>query len=243
MKNDFFDIKFDKNTGLIYSLKLCGDENDAEFIKEGKGLAELKFGPRSCFGDFFTFDLENLEEKESRAFAKFRLKRSSDENGLTADIRYNLDGEKLKVTLTFKNENDFPFYFKDGDISFYLPFFDKYDDSETCITKRMHAHLNVCGENSFILLERMGESEFNAGLVFLKGNVSSYSQEEVKSNDRGYFLMNVGAFALSEGEIYEISFVLFPFKDRKDFVPIASACCNNPSFATCSSTYRYARIR
>ena len=217
MKNDFFDIKFDKNTGGIYSLKLCGDKNDAEFIKEGKKLAELKCGLYSYSDEFFKFGIEETEEKDESAIAKFRLKRSPDEKGLTAETRFGLDGEKLNVTIIFKNENDFPFYFKDGDISFYLPFFDKYDDSETCIKKRVHAHINACGENSFIMLERMGENEFNVGLIFLKGNITSYSQEEVKSNDRGYFLMNVGAFALSEGEIYEISFVLFPFKDRKDF--------------------------
>ena len=49
MKNGIFDVGFDKEKGLLISLSLVGDPENANFIKKGRGLFELRgvpFGQR-----------------------------------------------------------------------------------------------------------------------------------------------------------------------------------------------------
>ncbi|MBQ7643150.1 MAG: hypothetical protein IJS67_04535, partial [Clostridia bacterium] len=225
MKNEIFDLKFDKKTGKIYSLKLCGDEKEAEFLKTGRGLAE----PRKCdamtcgypggyeLSTAFPFNLVRASENERGASAKFVMKRSEDEAGVTATEKFYFDGDLLKCEIVYKNENDFPVYFKEGDIAFYMPFYDNYDNSEVATSTRCHEHINAAGENSYIMLERMGVSEYNLGVIFLSGNFPSYSQEEVRSNDRGYLIINAGAFYLNAKKRYAVKFALFRYTDRKHF--------------------------
>ena len=45
MKNDIFEIEFDKERGTLVSLVLGGDPAHANFIKEGKGLLEIHDTP------------------------------------------------------------------------------------------------------------------------------------------------------------------------------------------------------
>lgn len=218
MKNGIFDVGFDKEKGLLISLSLVGDPENANFIKKGRGLFELRgvpFGQR-VNGAFVTqpegYQLLSFEENDERAKAKFARR------GVEVEEEFFFDGEYLKVKCTVRNQTEHPVYYKREDFAFYTPFADSYDSSEISTKVRCHTHIADFGQASYIRTERMGESEHHVGLVFTDADIHSYSQEDVPtSNDRGFFVMNVAPFVLQGGDEKSLEAVLFAHKGGEDF--------------------------
>lgn len=218
MKNDIFDLQFDEGKGLLTSLVLSRDPEGANFIKNGHGLCEIHstlwYGREN--GKFFKqqedWQLTAFHENASVAVAEFSRR------GVAVKETFTLTERDLRISIKVKNNNFYPVYFKREDFSFYTPFADSYDDSITCQRLRCHAHMAPFLDNSYIRLERMGESEHNLGLLFLRGAVYSYSQEDCPhSNDRGFLYMNVEPFSLVKDESYELELTVFPHKGGDDF--------------------------
>ena len=218
MKNSCFELEFNESTGQMTSLVLVGDKERANFIKIGKGLCEIHptpwydRGDNKYFKSYENWSFESFEKKGNSAVAVF-LRR-----GVIATQTFTLFDGEIRINTQFKNTNSFPVYFKREDISLYMPFADSYDDSLTCQKIRVHTHMAPFGENSYVRVERMGESEYNIGVVFLRGSTYSYSQEECNnSDDRGYLIMNIDPFTLTSGQTYEVEVAIFPHKGGADF--------------------------
>lgn len=218
MKNGIFELSFDAIKGVLTSLFLVGDPENANFIKPGRGLCELHATPwygrdgENCTKVLEPWTLESFSEDTDKAVAVFSRR------GVIATETFTLTDKDLRIELNIKNTNFYPVYFKREDISIYTPFADSYDDSVTCQRVRTHAHMAPFGENSYVRVERMGESSYNLGLLFLKGGAYSYSQENcTQSNDRGHLVMNVEPFSLTEGKSYTVEVSVFPHKGGDDF--------------------------
>ena len=218
MKNELFEIDFDPMRGILTSLILQNDPARANFIKAGRGLFEPHGVPwylRENDKFYKTSDpyrLEKFEENGNSALAEFvRL-------GVKISENFVLESDFLRVSITIKNENAHPVYFKKEDCAFYVPFADSYDNSKVSQRLRCHTHIAAFGENSYVCAERMGDSEYNLGAVLARGSAYSYSQEDCReSNDRGYFALNVSPFHLSGGEESALEFVVFPHRGGEDF--------------------------
>lgn len=223
MKNDLFDIAFDRERGTLSALSLVGDPERANFIKPPHGLGEL--GSTLWFthiGDEWTkaeetWKFVSFDEGEREACAVFAW------HGVRATERFILTERDLRVRIEFLNENAYPMYFEREDVSLFVPFADSYDDSETCQKIRCHEHISAAMDNTYIRAERMGFSPYNVGVVFLRGAAYSYSQDFIKqSNDRGYLRLNIEPFSLLSEETYEIEFAVFSHTGGLDFFRAAA---------------------
>ncbi len=206
MQNGFYQIGFNEENGGISVLSLQGDKNRMNFCKKGKTLFTVR-----------GFLLETFEEGDVQA------KVVSSFQGVKATTKYFFENENLVVSTVLKNENTHPVYYRTGDIALEIPFNDAYESSEICMKERCHAHIWTGLENSYLCLERMGESEYNLGVWFEKGSFSSYDQEDCTHSNRGVFLLNVSAFVLKSGEEYEIKYTVFRHSGQEDFFAKASA--------------------
>ena len=234
MKNGIFEIEFDSERGILTSLVALGDPERANFIKSGRGLGELH--PMLWYaldGNKNTkamqqWELESFTEGTSSACAVFNMR------GVRIEQTFELTESDLRIRMRVTNENFYPVYFKREDLSFYTPFADSYDDSLTCQRVRCHAHMAPFLDNSYIRAERMGISDYNVGVLFLKGAAYSYSQEDCpNSNDRGYLIMNVEPFSLTSGKSYDIELAVFTHRGGEDF---ARAAARYPEYIRVDST-------
>ena len=200
MKNQVFDIVFDRESGGISSLTLCGDSEGMNFCREGRALFALR-----------NFTLQSFEQAED--FAQSHLSFM----GVKATAEYKFEQKYLNVSISLLNENPYPIYFKNGDIILETPINDAYESSAVCMKERCHAHIFAGLDCSYIRCERMGMSDHHLGIVFQQGSFSSYRQEECKHSVRGYLSLNLSAFSLLPGESYEIKAIAFKHSGGEDF--------------------------
>lgn len=200
MQNSIFEIQFNAENGGISRLALVSDSNQMNFCRNGREMSVLR-----------GFTLSSFEQTESFARAVSTL------GGAEAVTEYSFDGEDLLVRTLLTNKNSYPMYFSNGDLCIEMPFNDAYEASDICMRERCHAHIWAGLENSYIRTERMGESNCHVGLVFEKGSLHSYRQEDCNHSVRGHFALNVSAFSLQGGESYEICYRIFAHSGGADF--------------------------
>ncbi len=170
------------------------------FCKAGRALFALR-----------DFEVRRFEESEVGAVAV------SSYQGVEAATEYAFEDDRLAVSLTLKNTNPYPVYYKNGDLCLEAPINDAYDSSDVCMKERCHAHIHAGLESSYIRCERMGMSEYNIGLLFSEGSFVSYRQEEVKHCSRGYFSLHTEGFVLPVGGTYRICCTVFIHSGGEDF--------------------------
>jgi hypothetical protein len=170
------------------------------FCRDGRAMSVLR-----------GFALASFEQTEHFARAVSTL------GGAEAVTEYFFDREDLVVRTILTNRNGYPMYFSNGDLCIEMPFNDAYEASDICMRERCHTHIWAGLENSYIRTERMGESDCHVGLVFEKGSIHSYRQEDCNHSVRGHFALNVSAFSLQSGESYEICYRIFAHTGGEDF--------------------------
>lgn len=200
MKNTVFNVAFDEISGGIQKLSFINDEFGMNFCKSGRSMSV----PRG-------FRQELFEQSENEALSRGTF------SGVSATTRYCFENDNIVVDTVLENENAYPVYFREGDIVLEMPLNDAYESSETCLKERCHAHVWTGLNNTYICAERMGNSEYNLGILFQKGSFSSYTQEECKHCTRGYFSLNASPFVLKAKEKYEIKYTLFAHEGGEDF--------------------------
>ncbi len=204
MKQDIFNIKWNKKLGGIVGLTLSSDPDKMNFVKKGRALGTLR-----------GFQSTGFQRTKEGAVC------FSENEYVKATTTFALAEDCLKITHVIRNEGE-PVYFQEGDLSVETPLNDRYENSATCIKSRCHAHIFAGEDCSYIDAERMGGGEYNLGLLFTQGKITSYSQEEAWHSNRGFFLMNVEPITLLQGESYQISYALFSHKGGEDFAARAA---------------------
>ena len=126
-------------------------------------------------------------------------------------------GEAISFSYTFKNEGKEAADLKEGDLGVYLPFFDRFDDPEISLRRRVHAHIRAQGA-AHVFCERYSGELPALGLVFIKGESCSYSLERgAGKGERGEVCLRFPAMTLAPKESYACEFLLFPCNGREDF--------------------------
>lgn len=215
MKNQTFEIYFDKEKGTISQLFLQTDCHQMNFIKEGYTLNQVK-RTRRVRDELRIQDLMliSFEETQTGATAVFRDKTLE----VCSTYSFKENGY-LHVTNRLRSLNDTDLFLERGEWGIEMPFNDEYPNAKKCMTQRCHTHI-WCGLEgaSYICCLKMGEEPDNLGVLATKGGWESYSQIDVASNNRGCFILNPAVCVLCPGEEYVMEYEIFPCADRLDFL-------------------------
>ena len=238
MQNKLFFVAFDAVTGGISELIFNGDPHKMNWVKPPLAFGvpvfshNLKFyrdGKDFIGGASRDFILDSFEEGENRTVALYHSEQNQTRPRsavagesfpeLSARVEYSFDENgNLFVKTVIKNVSRWQKFFLEGDLGVNFNFYDDYFDAATCMTSRCTAHLWCGGDSSWVCALKMGESDYNLGLVFTQGGATSYSQNGCKGNDRGYFTANLNIITLRPNEEYAFSYVIFPHAGKDDFM-------------------------
>ena len=200
MRNKYFEVNFSSENGGITGISPVDDAYGMNFIKEGGSFGE----PRS-------FTMKNFFADVDMAVVNY------EKNGVSIQSSYRFEENRVVCDMRLQNTNSFPVYFDERErLVLSANINDRYDSSDICIMNRAHAHIFAGLDSTYINAERMGNSGKSLGIVFTRGSFSSYSQENVKSNDRGYLYLNAEPFELKGGESYGISYEFFTHSGKGD---------------------------
>ncbi|MGM9682081.1 MAG: hypothetical protein ACI3XQ_00630, partial [Eubacteriales bacterium] len=132
-----------------------------------------------------------------------------------------LTDNALELEVTFNNTNNYDVLLRKGMLGVYVPFNDSYGQAGVCMTRRCHAHLNMCGNSSYIMGLRMGGEAPHLGMILTRGELVTYSVErENKSNDRGDFILHPPFVHLLPNTSYTLKMKFFWHMGREDFYGI-----------------------
>lgn len=219
MRNNIFNIEFDKNSGTISSLVLNSDRDNMNWCSErGRWGYVHHTNYDGIAGDYKSrakeLELVSFSETEKNAVSVYS-------NGLlnvTAERFFDSDGN-LKERFTFKNVVYPDLFLSEHNCSVELPFNDVYTYADDCMVHRCNTHI-WCGlDTTYVNALKMGVSENNLGLVVTKGSFDSYSVNGSADNGsgRGTFLLNPSHFELTADEEHVIEWVIFPHSGTEDF--------------------------
>lgn len=220
MKNEFFEIKFDKENGAVTSIINPADEHKMNWCIENAGWGLIYYNN--------TFYIEPLYKRENSVEAVEMTEFYEDESYCRAEFandtlkitteRFFTDNGCYNERYTIKNLRETDFFLEQGTLGINVPFNDIYTYADDCMVNHCNTHI-WCGENTtYINALKMGESEINLGLVLTKGAIKNYSVKNCKTNHRGEFILNTSHFELLSGEEYVIEWQMFWHKGKEDFL-------------------------
>lgn len=209
MRNQFFNIGIDGNTGLITSIVNPLDPHGMNFVSEDRAFGTPNNKSRT-YGEPLV--LLQLEENDERSVAVYQNGRCR-----VTVSRYFAENGNFVMRYTVKNLTHTVFCISRDGFGIEIPFNDKYTFADECMTNRCHTHI-WCGYNSsWVNALRMGESALNLGMVLTEGSLVSYSQYGAKSNVRGYFELEPETVLLKSGEEYTLAWEFFWHGGNRDF--------------------------
>lgn len=218
MKNDNFNITFDRKSGLPSSIVLTKDENKMNWISEiGK------------WGYIHTYYHALCNPKTEKNPNGMELIEFSEENNVAKAVFCD---DRIKVTnenffderqnfvqrFTLKNISGSAMFLNETKYGVEIPFNDAYTYADDCITNRCNTHIWCGGNTTYVNALKMGPSENNMGLVVTKGAFNCYSVLNCcDSNCRGRFLLNFEQAELFENEEYVFEWIMFPHTGSENF--------------------------
>ena len=222
MENNLFNIKVSEKDGTLSSIILKNDPYEMNWCSGIAGWGEIRLyddfpliaknGVQYVTGTKI-LPFISLTEWENTSFSVY----GDEDFKLTVERRFDENGF-LNERYTVKNLRDADMFLEQGDIGITLPFNDIYTYADDCMVKRCNTHIWCGGSTSYISAVKMGESDFNMGLVLTEGAFASYSMCNADTySRRGVFIMDCEHTELLPGEEYSWNLKLFPFKDREEF--------------------------
>ena len=159
-----------------------------------------------------SMDLVSFKESDTEAVSVY----SNLALEVTVTRYFNAAGN-LCEKYVIKNLREVDYYSSYGNFAIELPFNDRYESADECMTNHCNTHI-WCGHTStYINALKMGASDKNLGLIVTSGSFGSYSVRECKTNVRGIFSLNADHFALLPEEEYVISWEIFCHASTEDF--------------------------
>lgn len=126
----------------------------------------------------------------------------------------------LRETYRFRNVSEFPVFLQKTALGIYTTFNDNYQEAEKCLGQKCHTHIFCGNQAAYVMALRMSGQGANLGLKLLEGSVGSYSVErdlQMRSDDRGDFLLHPELGSIEPGETAVIQWELFWFDSREMF--------------------------
>lgn len=240
IKSKLFTVVFDENTGGIQQLTLNADKNQMNYVKKYHSLNKIMLTRRIHGNQPVDMNLISFIEEADWAKVVWRL------DYLEVETEYSFTKEgNMRVSNRFHNLSDMELLMDRGEWGIAMPFADEYPGAKECMTNRCHTHI-WCGLSgaSYVCCLKMGLEKDNIGLFVTEGGFESYSQEDTKSNDRGWFLMHPDIKVLSPENDYVLTYEIFPCEGKEDFL---NQCSNYDNFicvnATSFSIFEHQRLQ
>lgn len=219
MKNEFFEIGFNKENGSVCSFVNLRDEHKMNWCIEDAEWGLMHYNN--------TFEIEPLYKREN-SVKKIPMTEFYEDDNFCEAVFIN---DTLKITAerffsdngcyneryTIKNLRETDFFLEHGTLGIIMPFNDIYTYADDCMLNRCNTHIWCGGNVAYINALKMGKSDINLGLVLTKGSIKSYSVKGTKTNHRGIFILNPDHFELLSGEEYIIEWQMFWHKGNEDF--------------------------
>lgn len=216
MKNNLFDISFDKSNGTVKSIVVVGDEAQMNWCLENSS-----WGALHCESDLvspwrrrdkYVLPLVSFDETESSSKSVYE-----DESLRVSVTRSFAENGNFCEQYLLKNLREDELFLEHGALGIELPLNDVYTYADDCMTNHCNAHIWCGQEVSYVNAIKMGVSDTNLGIVLTKGSIKSYSVLECRSNHRGIFILDNDHIELLPDEEYVISFEMFVHKGKDDF--------------------------
>lgn len=226
MKNAVFDIALDQATGFITSIVCKKDLEKMNWCASDGfwGQLHTRFDPlNECSGDGHwglhtgSMKLGSFIQNDNISTAVY----SNDRLCVTVTRSFNAKGNFVESYL-LKNITETVLCVNRDNFGIETSWNDRYTFADECMARHCNTHI-WCGHHvAWVDALKMGPSENNMGLVLKKGAIDCYTQEKVKSNNRGVFIMNPESMFLKSGETYLLEWELFTHKGKEDFAAYLS---------------------
>ena len=216
MKNNLFDISFDKNNGTVKSIVVVQDEAQMNWCLENSF-----WGALHCESDLispwrrrdnYLLPLVSFNETENASESVYE-----DDILRVSVTRSFADNGNFCERYVLKNLREDELFLEHGAFGIEFPLNDVYTYADDCMVNHCNAHIWCGQEVTYVNAMKMGKSDINLGIVLTKGSIKSYSVTGCRSNHRGTFVLNNDHIELLPGEEYVISFEAFIHKGKDDF--------------------------
>ena len=214
----------DPRTQAITSISIAGDGRDMNWILEATGKQYPWVTEKYGWGlGYFTQETGGTSKKYS-----WNTPTKTEGN----TIVYQAGDVEIKVSREMQNgdlwecytfTNASPSAIALTDIGIYTPFNDNYPDAETCVSKRVNAHIWDKGHHAaYVEGLQMGGKAPHIGLALMEGAIDGYeiaerARNQGMSNFRGVISLSPSDMQLAPGESRQISWVVFPHQGKDDF--------------------------
>lgn len=222
MKNNKFDIDFNKSDGTICSIRITDDNNDMNWCADNGRWGYVHcINYDNIWGNYKSrmkeMRLVDFMEKDTNAVSVY----SNDAIKVTVN-RFFDDSGNLVERFTFENLVYADAFLSEYNCGIEVPFNDAYTYADDCLVHRCNTHI-WCGlDTTYINALRMGVSKLNLGLVVTKGAFENYSVLDCGGNKRGRFVLDLSHVEISKGEQYVIEWTTFVHDGKEDFVEKAT---------------------
>lgn len=218
------EYQINSNTQAIEHLSIQNDERNMNWILETTGKQYPWVTEKYGWGlGYFTQEINGNTQK-----VDWDKPICIDDNsaiyqagGIEIKVKRRLQNGDLLEDYIFINKSNSTVSLKDMGI--YTPFNDNYPDAETCVNKRVNAHIWDKGYNAaYVETLQMGGKAPHIGLVLLEGAIDGYEISErdmnkSMSNFRGVISLALSDMQLAPNESKRISWVVFSHHGKEDF--------------------------
>lgn len=218
------EYQINSNTQAIEHLSIQNDERNMNWILETTGKQYPWVTEKYGWGlGYFTQEINGRTQK-----VYWDRPRHIDDNSviyqagdIEIKVKRSLQNGDLLEDYIFTNKCNSTVFLKDMGI--YTPFNDNYPDAETCVNKRVNAHIWDKGYNAaYVEALQMGGKAPHIGMVLLKGTIDGYeiSERDINksmSNFRGVISLTPSDMQLAPTESKQISWIVFSHQGQDDF--------------------------
>ena len=221
MKNRYFNITIDENTGNLKKINAIDDNNNMNWCSADGNWGKIHY--RKYKGLCKEIVINDIMEDNPLKLNSFF---ESDGN---MKCEYINDEISVVVTRYFKENGNFAENYKIKNITgtvvcinrdnfgIETPFNEQYPYADECMIHHCLTHV-WCGHNvAWVNALKMGVSDINLGLFLTKGAIDCYDQNNCWANNRGTFVLDPESIMLKSGDEYEIEWELFWHTGTDDF--------------------------
>ena len=218
------EYKTDSKTQAVQCISIADDDRDMNWILEATGKQYPWVTEKYGWGlGYFTQEIGGTSKKHS-----WDIPKKTEGNAIVyqaGDVEIKVKREMQNGVLlecyTFTNQSKSAINLTD--IGIYTPFNDNYPDAETCVNKRVNAHIWDKGHHAaYVEGLHMGGKAPHIGLVLLEGAIDGYeiaerARNQGMSNFRGVISLSPSDMQLAPNESRHISWVIFSHQGKDDF--------------------------
>ena len=223
MKNNFFTIGLNKETGNVNSIVINDDPDSMNWCGMTHEWGELVCENRVIQTESKWTELVDFTENESGSVSKFT-------NGkLDITVRRSFtDLGTYRESYTFKNTIDGDAFIRKGEIGIYIPFCDEWKSADISQKHCSNTHIWTGETESWINALKQGISDYNIGIVVTEGAIDAYSidraNQTIRSNTRGNIIVHPEGIELLSGESFTLEWEMFVHKGGTDFFDKLKEC-------------------